>query len=136
MKKYSIYFIFCHCLFWLLPACSDSTEEFTDYLTPSAESETAFTQGLNFTDAALTQSITFESGNSWTTTLEGENASAWCRVNPTKGNAGKSTISISVSQNSVEEARAATLIISSGTVNKQVNITQAAKPYVAPEGLS
>ena len=136
MKKYSIYFIFCHCLFWLLPACSDSTEEFTDYLTPSAESETAFTQGLNFTDAALTQSITFESGNSWTTTLEGENASAWCRVNPTKGNAGKSTISISVSQNSVEEARAATLIISSGTVYKQVNITQAAKPYVAPEGLS
>ena len=136
MKKYSIYFIFCHCLFWLLPACSDSTEEFTDYLTPSAESETAFTQGLNFTDAALTQSITFESGNSWTTTLEGENASAWCRVNPTKGNAGKSTISISVSQNSMEEARAATLIISSGTVNKQVNITQAAKPYVAPEGLS
>ena len=136
MKKYSIYFILCHCLFWLLPACSDSTEEFTDYLTPSAESETAFTQGLHFTDAALTQSITFESGNSWTATLEGENASAWCRVNPTKGNAGKSTISISVSQNNVEEARTATLTISAGTVNKQISITQAAMPYVAPVGLS
>ena len=78
MKKQLIYPLICLCLFWLLPACSDSTEEFTDYLTPSAESEAAFTQGLSFTDAALTQSITFESGNAWTSTLEGENASTWC----------------------------------------------------------
>ena len=136
MKKRLIYPLICLCLFWLLPACSDSTEEFTDYLTPSTESEAAFTQGISFTDAAFTKSITFESGNTWTATLEGENASAWCRVNPTKGNAGKSTISISTSNNETYEARTATLIISAGTVNKQVSITQTAKPYVTPEGLS
>ena len=136
MKKFSIYLIICLCLFWLLPACSDSTEEFTDYLNPVAGSETTFSQGLSFTDAALTQSITFETGNAWTATLEGENTSAWCRITPTKGNAGKSTISISVSQNNVEEVRSATLILSTGTINKQISITQAAKPYVAPEGLS
>ena len=136
MKKYAIYPIICLCLCWLLSACSDSTEEFTDYLNPVAGSETAFSQGLSFTDAALTQSITFETGNAWTATLEGENASAWCRITPTKGNAGKSTISISVSQNSVEEARSATLTLSTGTIHKQISITQAAKPYVTPEGLS
>ena len=136
MKKYAIYPIICLCLCWLLPACSDNGEEFSDYLTPTPESETAFSQGLSFTDAALTQSITFEAGNTWKATLEGENASAWCRVNPTQGNAGKSTISISASKNEKNESRSATLVISVGTVNKQVSITQAAKPYVAPEGLS
>ena len=136
MKKYFIYSIICLYLCWLLPACSDNGEEFSDYLTPTPESQTAFSQGLNFTDAALTQSITFEAGNTWEATLEGENASAWCRVNPTQGNAGKSTISISASKNEKNESRSATLVISVGTVNKQVSITQAAKPYVAPEGLS
>ena len=136
MKNYAIYPIICLCLCWLLPACSDNGEEFSDYLTPAPESQTAFSQGLSFTDAALTQSITFEAGNTWKATLEGENASAWCRVNPTQGNAGKSTISISASKNEKNESRSATLVISAGTVNKQVSITQAAKPYVAPEGLS
>ena len=136
MKKYAIYPIICLCLCWLLPACSDNGEEFSDYLTPAPESQTAFSQGLSFTDAALTQSITFEAGNTWKATLEGENASAWCRVNPTQGNAGKSTISISASKNEKNESRSATLVISVGTLNKQVSITQAAKPYVAPEGLS
>lgn len=136
MKKYAIYPIICLCLCWLLPACSDNEEEFSDYLTPTPESQTAFSQGLSFTDAALTQSITFEAGNTWKATLEGENASAWCRVNPTQGNAGKSTISISASKNEKNESRSATLVISVGTLNKQVSITQAAKPYVAPKGLS
>ena len=136
MKKYAIYPIICLCLCWLLPACSDNGEEFSDYLTPAPESQTAFSQGLSFTDAALTQSITFEAGNTWKATLEGENASSWCRVNPTQGNAGKSTISISASKNEKNESRSATLVISVGTLNKQVSITQAAKPYVAPEGLS
>lgn len=136
MKKNYLYPLLCLCLFWLLPACSDSEEEFTDYLNPVAGSEAAFTQGLSFTEAAMTQTITFDAGNAWTATLKEANTSAWCRVSPTKGNAGQSTISISVAQNGVEEARSTTLIISAGTANKQVNITQAAKPYVAPDGLS
>ena len=132
MKKHLFYPFICLCLFWLLPACSDSTEEFTDYLNPVAGSETAFSQGLSFTEGSSTQTITFDAGNAWTATLKDTNTSAWCRVTPTKGNAGQSTISISVAQNGVEEARTATLIISAGTVNRQVNITQAAtsKPVV------
>ena len=132
MKTNYFYPFICLCLFWLLPACSDSTEEFTDYLNPVAGSEAAFSQGLSFTEGSSTQTITFDAGNAWTATLKDTNTSAWCRVTPTKGNAGQSTISISVAQNGVEEARTATLIISSGTANRQVNITQAAtsKPVV------
>ena len=136
MKKNYLYPLLCLCLFWLLPACSDSEEEFTDYLTPVAGSESAFTQGLSFSESAMTQTITFEAGNTWTATLEGTDVSSWCQVNPTKGNAGKSTISISARKNDTEEQRNATLIITTGTINKQVGITQAAKPYKAPDGLS
>lgn len=136
MKKHFIYPIICLCLCWLLPACSDSTEELSDFLTPATGSEVAFSQGLSFTETASTQTVTFDAGSAWTATLTGTEASAWCRITPTKGNAGQSTISISVAQNGVEEPRTATLTISAGSVNKQVGITQAAKPYVAPDGLS
>ena len=134
MKKNYLYLILC--LFWLLPACSDSEEELTDYLTPVAGSETAFNQGLSFKEEALTQSVTFDAGKAWSASLEGENVSSWCRISPTKGNAGQSTISVSVSKNEQEEVRTAVLVISAGSINQPINITQSAKKYVAPEGLS
>ena len=136
MKTNYFYLFICLCLFAFLPACSDSTEEFTDYLNPVAGSEAAFSQGLSFTETSSTQTISFDAGNAWTATLKDTETSSWCRISPAKGNAGQSTISISVAQNGVEEVRTATLIISAGTASKQVNITQAAKPYVAPDGLS
>ena len=136
MKNNVIYPIICLCLCWIWAACSDSEEEFSDYLTPATGSEPAFSQGLNFTEGASTQTLTFETGNTWTASIEGTDASAWCRVSPTKGNAGQSTVSVSVAQNGAEEARNATLIFSVGTLNRQISITQAAKPYVAPDGLS
>ena len=136
MNKTYFYHLFCLCFFCLLPACSDSEETFSDYLTPATGSEGAFNQGLSFTESSSTQTVSFDAGNTWTATLKEANISDWCRVSPTQGNGGKNTISISVSQNSLEEPRTATLIISAGSVSKQVNITQAAKPYVAPDGLS
>ena len=136
MKKKSLYSIICLCLCWIWGACSDSTEEFSDYLTPSIDSESAFGQGLSFTEGASTQTLTFETGNIWTASIEGTDASVWCRVSPTKGNAGQNKVSVSVAQNGTEEVRSATLIFSVGTLNRQVSITQAAKPYVAPDGLS
>ena len=136
MKNISIYPLICLCLCWLFSACSDSEETFSDYFTPATGSEGAFNQGISFTEGSSTQTVSFDAGNTWTATLKEANKSDWCRVSPTQGNAGKNTISISVSQNSLEEPRTATLIISAGSVSKQVNITQAAKPYVAPDGLS
>ena len=126
MKNISIYPLICLCLCWLLPACSDSEEAFNDYITPTTGSETAFSQGLNFTEGSSTQTVSFDAGNTWTASLKDANTSDWCRISPTKGNAGKSTISISVSKNETSEIRKTSLIISSGTINKQINITQTA----------
>ena len=126
MKNISIYPLIYLCLCWLLPACSDSEEAFNDYITPTTGSETAFSQGLNFTEGSSTQTVSFDAGNTWTASLKDANTSDWCRISPTKGNAGKSTISISVSKNETSEIRKTNLIISSGTINKQINITQTA----------
>ena len=136
MNKTYLYHLLFFCLFCLLPACSDSEEAFNDYITPTTGSEIAFSQGLNFTEGSSTQTVSFDAGNTWAASLKDANTSDWCRISPTKGNAGKSTISISVAQNGTEEARTATVIISAGTVSKSINITQAAKPYVTPDGLS
>ena len=136
MKKQVFYSLVCLCLWWLLPACSDNEEEFADTLTPLPESEAAFGQGLRFSESSSTQTLAFETGNAWTATLNGENTSAWCRVNPIQGKAGKHTVSISVAQNGLEQERQAQLTFSVGTLSKNVSITQAAKAYVAPEGLS
>lgn len=136
MKKQVFYSLVCLCLWWLLPACSDNEEEFADTLTPLPESEVVFGQGLRFSESSSTQTLAFETGNAWTATLNGENTSAWCRVNPIQGKAGKHTVSISVAQNGLEQERQAQLTFSVGTLSKNVSITQAAKAYVAPEGLS
>ena len=136
MKKHLFYPFICLCLFWLLPACSDSEEQLSDWLTPDAESEISFAEGINVVHTNINRSITFETGNDWTATLEGENASSWCRINPTKGKAGKNTMMISISQNETQDSRSASIVISVGTLSKQVNITQTGSPYVAPEGLS
>ena len=136
MKKQVFYSLVCLCLWWLLPACSDNEEEFADTLTPLPESEVVFGQGLRFSESSSTQTLAFETGNAWTATLNGENTSAWCRVNPIQGKAGKHTVSISVAQNGLEQERQAQLTFSVGTLSKNVSIAQAAKAYVAPEGLS
>lgn len=136
MRKQVFYSLVCLCLGWLMPACSDNEQEFTDTLTPLPESQAAFGQGIRFTESSSTQTLAFETGNAWTATLTSQNASAWCRVNPIQGKAGKHTVSISVAQNGLEQERQALLTFSVGTLTQNVSITQAAKAYVAPEGLS
>ena len=98
MKTNYFYPLICLCIGWLWSACSDSTEEFTDHLTPAAGSEAAFSQGLSFTEGSSTQTVTFDAGSDWTATLKDTEASAWCRISPTQGKAGQSTISIGVAK--------------------------------------
>ena len=136
MKKHAIYPILCLCLCWLWTSCSDSEEVFNDTLTPAEDSAVAFSQGLAFEDGASTLTLSFEAGNAWTATVSGTEASAWCRVSPAQGKAGPNTVSVSVEKNEAEEARNAKLTFTVGSLNRQVSITQAAKPYAIPEGLS
>lgn len=141
IKNQRGFFLFWHFICFSLvlafTACSDDDNGLQDYLNPTSESETLFNQGFNFSDAASAQSISFEAGNKWTAALSGESMdSKWCRITPSQGEAGKSTIMVSVSKNETGEARVSQLTIVVGSLQKQVAITQSANAVSIPEGLS
>lgn len=118
-------------------ACSDNEDDLQDFLNPVPESETAFSQGLNFGAVPAAQSISFEAGQKWEATLTGEGLeSQWCKINPSKGEAGKGIIMISVSKNETTKARSAQLVLVSGSQRKQVSIAQSASAVSTPVGLS
>ena len=119
-----------------LVACSDDNEELQDYLTPTTDSEAYFSQGITFSEAASVQNVSFETGGTWETALSGDDVSSWCRISPTSGKAGKSTIQVTVYKNETYEERSATLAIASGTIKKTIVLKQSAMAKVIPEGWS
>lgn len=127
------YWICLSLLLMAVAACSDDNDEFQDYLNPTPESETIFNQGFSFTDAAFSQSISFEAGKKWTATLTNDD---WCRITPASGEAGKATIMVSVSKNETGEARTTSLTITTGSQRKEIAISQSASPVTIPDGLS
>lgn len=137
-RKISIFLhVICFGLLLSFAACSDDKEEFQDYLKPTPESEELFNQGFNFTDAASTQTISFECGSKWTAELSGQTpAGEWCSITPSAGEAGKATIAVSVVKNTTGGTCTATLTIISGSQRKQLSISQSANSIVIPTGLS
>lgn len=137
-RKISIFLhVICFGLLFSFAACSDDKEEFQDYLKPTPESEELFNQGFNFTDAASTQTISFECGSKWTAELSGQTpAGDWCSITPSAGEAGKATIAVSVVKNTTGGTCTATLTITSGSQSKKLSISQSANSIVIPNGLS
>ena len=133
-------FLFSLFSFFLLvccASCSNDNEEL-DYITPLQGSESLFKEGLVFDENSSSQTISFESSQSWTASLVDAPVS-WCTLSPSKGNAGRNTLVVSVSQNEGEDSRSAHLAIVAGSCSQELSVTQAAKgkqPVVVPDGLS
>ena len=137
------YFAGCLSLFLLMGAVSscsdDNEEELKNFLTPSSNSETVFTNGFDFENRASVQSVSFESSHAWVASLSNEADANWCKLNPQQGNAGHATIAVSVSENSDANERTASFVIKAGNLQKEVKIAQQGKvdkPEKAPIGLS
>lgn len=128
--------LICFSLLLALVACSDKEDGLQDFLNPTTESASFFSQGIQFNETAATQSISFEAGQKWEATLKGENVGSWCRINPTKGEAGTGTITVSASLNELNAPRSAELIIISGSQQKKIAITQLASSVNIPFGLT
>lgn len=136
-RNSTFWHLICLGLVFAFASCSDDKEELQEYLKPASESEVIFNNGFSFTDVASVQSISFETGKEWTAALSGENIdSKWCQINPSKGNAGEATITVSVNKNETGSSRTATLTIMSGSQRKDVSISQSANAVSVPEGFS
>lgn len=136
--KFSFWGIFCLCMALIFSACSgdDSEEEFQNYFTPDKSCEALFAQGINFESNASSQTLTFDCGLDWKAVVSN---APWCAVAPAQGKAGKNTITVSAGSNETEQNRTAVITILSGSISRQVKVSQAAKGGTVinyPEGLS
>ncbi len=126
-------------VFTMGTSCSDENDELKQYITPTPESEKYFENGLALADKAFTQTISFETSVAWTASLSDNAAAEWCKLHPTKGNAGKSTIVVSVKANTGGELRSTSILLVAGNIQKEISVTQSAEekePETVPYGLS
>lgn len=123
-KFISFKYVLCFVLAFSCIGCSDNDDELKDFLTPSANSEEYFKLGISWEAHASTTTISFECGQKWTASVA--NNATWCKINPSQGNAGNATITVSGEKNETELERTASLTINSGSIHKQITIKQAA----------
>jgi hypothetical protein len=73
----------------------------------------------------LSHTIGFETTQSWTASVrETSRAESWISINPTSGDAGKHTITVTLTENETTESRQAVVIISCGGESANISITQ------------
>lgn len=118
-----------------LVSCSDDDDEFQDYLSPANSSLTVFEKGFSFGEAAESKSIQFETGSGWTAAITAVE-SGWCTVSPASGSKGEGRLTVTVTANSQQAPRTATLMLTTGTIKKEFPIVQNAAEMKLPEGIS
>jgi hypothetical protein len=74
---------------------------------------------INVTAAAADSTIEITSNLAWTAT----SSKTWCSISPASGN-GNSTLTVNVVENTVIEARTATVTVKAGDLTKTITITQ------------
>ena len=86
------------------------------------------------TDAALVipteggeVSVDFESNVDWTATLKEAAAADWCTVTPASGVAGQATVKVIAIENTGTDNRTVTVVLTAGTVVKEVAVSQLQK---------
>jgi len=86
------------------------------------------------TDAALVipteggeVSVDFESNVDWTATLKEAAAADWCTVTPAAGVAGQATVKVIAIENTGTDNRTVTVVLTAGTVVKEVAVSQLQK---------
>ena len=110
-------------------SCSDSeTDEFQNILIPQDNLSASISAD------ALSHTIGFETTQSWTASVrETSRAESWISINPTSGDAGKHTITVTLTENETTESRQAVVIISCGGESANISITQRGVGQDEPE---
>ena len=82
--------------------------------------------------------IQFNANVDWTAALK--ETSEWCSIAPNSGAPGDATINVYALENELEETRSVTLVITAGTVVKEIELTQEAvyipRISVSPESVT
>lgn len=95
-----------------------------DEMIISAESSTFFSDGMSFKSDAGSHSIYFTTNRDWNVVVT---SADWCVATPAFGEAGENTFSVSVSENTDETLRTATVTLKAGSISRSLVVTQEGK---------
>lgn len=116
--KMKSFFLFFLCLF-LVAACSDKEVE------PGFAIENSGDIVVNW-EGGSTMVFSFTSAREWKASCSAD----WLSVSPLSGESGKASLTVTAkSANSTAVDRSATIVLSSGTVQKEITLTQEAGDY-------
>ncbi len=122
MKKYS--WMLLAGLFIGLAACSDDKNNDTPAQTPSITVEEEWESGqILFGSTTGSQVVHFTTNVAWTAEADQE----WCKVQPTSGNAGDVSVTITLEENTGYDERNASFVLTAGTAKKSFKIVQKQK---------
>ena len=117
----------------LLTTC-DKLKTEDDVLPPlvlSKESRGVFESGISFpSESPQAVTIQFTASHKWSTNITDTKASSWLSVDPSYGEPGDVTMTISALANEGENARSALFAIQCDTLKRSFTVTQAGSPVV------
>lgn len=124
MKKYS--WMLLAGLFIGLAACSDDKNNDTPAQTPNitVEEKEEWESGqILFGSTTGSQVVHFTTNVAWTAKTDQE----WCKVQPTSGNAGDVSVTLTLEENTGYDERNASFVLTAGTAKKTFKIVQKQK---------
>ena len=117
----------------LLTTC-DKLKTEDDILPPlvlSKDSRAVFDSGISFpSDAPQAVTIQFTASKKWSTSITDTKSPSWLSVEPSRGEPGDVTMTISALANEGEDARSALFTILCDTLKRGFTVTQAGNPVV------
>lgn len=131
MKRKSRFVILSLIPFFLL-GCVSEIDFIESSLRPGG-AESSFLEGdlaLTFSSSAGTASVDLEATGKWTAAFVNDRAKDWCSLSSSGGKRGRATVTVSVLENPDYDQRSATIVFSSGDVNRSVVVTQKQKDAI------
>lgn len=85
---------------------------------------------LEFDAGASTQTVRFSTTQAWSAEVS---SGDWCTVSPASGSAGNGSITVSVSENTEEAERSATVVLKAGEASLDLEVTQSLTSFDVEE---
>lgn len=96
-------------------------------ITPTADSNKYFGEGMNFTSDGGEVIIGFATNTDWKMEVSQSGGAGWCTISLAKGNAGDNSVKVITTANTTYDERNATLTLTAGTAMKKIIVTQELK---------
>ena len=109
----------------------------TPSITIPSSSQSIFSSGMSFqhsgsgSGGAQSSTVQFTASASWSADVSDTKSSTWLSIQPTSGNAGTVSMTVTAQPNTGTAGRSASVTIKCGSASQKFTVTQAGNPVVA-----